>query len=199
MTQRSQGRSSNRGEEGSCATRASHGKRVPRSHGCQWHTNGFGALNLSLVVFARERAHVFRTVCSPVSSTSQAIAWMPAQGIWLHLMASDSRFATAPPVAAGASEPVVSAARSQALGPMVRVSCERLARVLFAEIVRLDRAYPIVGLTCRPGRRDPAMPVERSRERIWPTVPIYVIEPRLPDGKIEFDSVHNHEAIGQGG
>src|SRR5271166_2872042 len=93
-------------------------------------------------------------------------------------MASEPHFNVPPLVAAGESEPAVPAARSRGLGPVVRVSCERLARVLFAEIVRRDREYPIVGLTCRPGRRDPAMPVELVRERIWPSVPIYVIEPR---------------------
>jgi hypothetical protein len=64
------------------------------------------------------------------------------------------------------------------LGPVVRVSSERQARVLYEEIVRPDRAYPVVGLTCRPGKRDPALAVERVRERVWPSVPIYVIEPR---------------------
>jgi hypothetical protein len=47
-----------------------------------------------------------------------------------------------------------------------------------AEILRPDRQYPIVGLTCRAGTRDSALSFERVRERIWPTAPIYVIEPR---------------------
>lgn len=64
------------------------------------------------------------------------------------------------------------------LGPVVQVASEPQAVALYAEIVRHDRKYPIVGLTCRAGTRDPAMPVELVRERIWPSVPIYVIEPR---------------------
>lgn len=57
------------------------------------------------------------------------------------------------------------------------VATERQAEALYAEIMG-DRTYGIVGLTCRAGKRDPALPVERVREKIWPTVPIYVIEPR---------------------
>jgi hypothetical protein len=61
---------------------------------------------------------------------------------------------------------------------VIRVGSERQALDLFEEIVDRDRKYPLVGLTCRPGKRDPAMPVEQVRQRIWPNVPIYLIEPR---------------------
>lgn len=63
-------------------------------------------------------------------------------------------------------------------GPVVQVSSQRQAIALYEEIIRPDRRHPIVGLTCREGKHDPALPVDRVRERIWPTVPIYVIEPR---------------------
>ncbi len=61
---------------------------------------------------------------------------------------------------------------------VVRVASERQAHALYDELVRAGRRYPVVGLTCRPGARDPALAVERVLERIWPGVPIYVIEPR---------------------
>jgi hypothetical protein len=63
-------------------------------------------------------------------------------------------------------------------GPVVRVASQRQAIALYEEIIRPDRRHPIVGLTCRAGKHDPALPVDRVRERVWPTVPIYVIEPR---------------------
>ena len=69
-------------------------------------------------------------------------------------------------------------AGSQELGRVLRVASERQANALYAEIVRPDRRYPIVGLTCRAGTRDPALASERVQEGVWPGVPIYVIEPR---------------------
>jgi hypothetical protein len=71
-----------------------------------------------------------------------------------------------------------------------RVADERRARLMCADILRRERDYPIVGLSCRPGKRDPALAPEQVRDRIWPTAPIYIIEPResrainelLPDG-----------------
>jgi hypothetical protein len=50
-------------------------------------------------------------------------------------------------------------------------------RAMCAEILRVDRDYPIVGLTCRAGARDPALALGRVRELIGPGIPIYVIEP----------------------
>jgi hypothetical protein len=50
-------------------------------------------------------------------------------------------------------------------------------RAMCAEILRADRGYPIVGLTCRAGARDPALALDRVRELIGPGIPIYVIEP----------------------
>jgi len=63
-------------------------------------------------------------------------------------------------------------------GPVVRVCEPDQARALYDEICRPERQLPIVALTCRPGRRDPELPADKVRERIWPNVPIYVIEPR---------------------
>jgi len=45
-----------------------------------------------------------------------------------------------------------------------------------AEILREDRAHPLVGLTCRAGARDPALPVDRVCEIVG-GIPVYVIEP----------------------
>jgi hypothetical protein len=63
-------------------------------------------------------------------------------------------------------------------GEIFRVESERQLRAMCADILRPDRDYPIVGLTCRPGARDPALPVDQVRSSIWPTVPVYVIEPQ---------------------
>jgi hypothetical protein len=84
----------------------------------------------------------------------------------------------APTEMVGERQPAPPDAHVRGLGPVVRVCSERQARVLYGEIVRRDRDYPVVGLTCRAGKRDPALAVERVRERVWPSVPIYVIEPR---------------------
>ncbi len=81
-------------------------------------------------------------------------------------------------------------AERRGVGAVLRVVSESQARALCVEILCGDRDYPIVGLTCRAGVREPALPVERVRERVWPGAPIYVIEPResrivnglLPDG-----------------
>ncbi len=59
-----------------------------------------------------------------------------------------------------------------------------------AEILDGERTSPIVGVTCRPGSRDPALAVHVVCEVVWASVPIYVIEPQqaremsrlLPDG-----------------
>ena len=50
-------------------------------------------------------------------------------------------------------------------------------RAMCAEILREDRAHPLVGLTCRAGARDPALPVDRVLELVGPAIPVYVIEP----------------------
>ena len=50
-------------------------------------------------------------------------------------------------------------------------------RAMCAEILCEDREYPIVGLTCRAGARDPALAVDRVREIVGPGIPVYVIEP----------------------
>jgi hypothetical protein len=72
----------------------------------------------------------------------------------------------------------VDSAPASARGAVFRVETERQLEGMCADILRSDRKYPIVGLTCRPGARDPALPVDRVRASIWPTVPIYVIEPQ---------------------
>jgi hypothetical protein len=61
---------------------------------------------------------------------------------------------------------------------MSRVSDKYHARALCDDILRRDRVYPIVGLSCHSGTVVPAMSPERARERVWPNVPIYIIEPR---------------------
>jgi len=84
-----------------------------------------------------------------------------------------------PPDAAGSVEtPPVLRAASQGPGGISRVSDKYHARALCAEILDPDRVYPIVGLSCHSGTVVPAMSPERAREQVWPTVPIYIIEPR---------------------
>jgi hypothetical protein len=46
-----------------------------------------------------------------------------------------------------------------------------------AEILSDDRAHPLVGLTCRAGVRDPALPVDRVCEIVGEGIAVYVIEP----------------------
>jgi hypothetical protein len=58
------------------------------------------------------------------------------------------------------------------------------------EVLDPDRTSPIVGMTCRPGSRDPALAIDLVCEVVWANVTIYVIEPQqaremsklLPDG-----------------
>jgi hypothetical protein len=59
----------------------------------------------------------------------------------------------------------------------IRVDSGAQLRAMCAEILREDRAYPLVGLTCRAGARDPALPVDRVLELVGPAIPVYVIEP----------------------
>lgn len=63
-------------------------------------------------------------------------------------------------------------------GGISRVSDKYHARALCDDILRPDRVYPIVGLSCHSGTVVPAMSPEHARERVWPNVPIYIIEPR---------------------
>lgn len=82
-------------------------------------------------------------------------------------------------------------------GGTSRVSDELHARALHAEIIRPDRVYPIVGLSCTYRRRDPPIPADRAREVVWPTVPIYIIESRearLLDGLLDGVSAYNGAA-----
>ena len=58
----------------------------------------------------------------------------------------------------------------------IRVASARELRAMCAVIRRPARDYPVVGLSCRPGEGEPALPVQRVREIIGPGVPIYVIE-----------------------
>ena len=46
------------------------------------------------------------------------------------------------------------------------------------EILDPGRTSPIVGVTCRPGSRNPALAVNLVREVVWANVTIYVIEPQ---------------------
>jgi hypothetical protein len=71
-----------------------------------------------------------------------------------------------------------SASEGDSSGEVFRGESERQLRAMCVDILRSDRDYPIVGLTCRPGARDPALPVDRVRASIWQSVPIYVIEPQ---------------------
>src|ERR1700677_5025279 len=80
--------------------------------------------------------------------------------------------------ASGGSRQPARDAQPRALGEILRVASDRQLRALCAEILREDRGYPLVGLTCPAGTHDSTMPAERVREVIWPSVPIYVIEPR---------------------
>jgi hypothetical protein len=59
-----------------------------------------------------------------------------------------------------------------------RVNSKRLVHALCADILRPERNYPIVGLTCRTREYTPALDPERVREVVGPNVPIYVIEQR---------------------
>jgi hypothetical protein len=62
-------------------------------------------------------------------------------------------------------------------GDVITVSTGGQLRAMCAEILSSDRMYPVVGLTCRPGTRNAALPVESVREIIGPRIPIYVVEP----------------------
>jgi hypothetical protein len=62
-------------------------------------------------------------------------------------------------------------------GDVITVSTGGQLRAMCAEILSSDRMYPVVGLTCQPGTRNAALPVERVREIIGPRIPIYVVEP----------------------
>jgi hypothetical protein len=59
----------------------------------------------------------------------------------------------------------------------IRVDSGAQLRAMCAEILREDRAHPLVGLTCRAGARDPALPADRVLELVGPAIPVYVIEP----------------------
>ena len=59
----------------------------------------------------------------------------------------------------------------------IRVDSGAQLRAMCAEILREDREHPLVGLTCRAGARDPALPVDRVLELVGPGIPVYVIEP----------------------
>jgi hypothetical protein len=82
------------------------------------------------------------------------------------------------------------AANSAGARPIFRVATERQLQAMCAEILDGARTSPIVGVTCRPGSRDPALVVDLVCEVVWANVPIYVIEPQqargmsrlLPDG-----------------
>ena len=59
----------------------------------------------------------------------------------------------------------------------IRVDSGGQLRAMCAEILSEDRAHPLVGLTCRAGARDPALPVDRVCEIVGEGIPVYVIEP----------------------
>jgi hypothetical protein len=59
----------------------------------------------------------------------------------------------------------------------IRVDSGAQLRAMCEEILREDREHPLVGLTCRAGARDPALPVDRVLELVGPGIPVYVIEP----------------------
>lgn len=57
------------------------------------------------------------------------------------------------------------------VGPQLRLMC--------AEILSSNRTYPVIGLSCRSGEREPLLPAEKVRELLGPGIPIYVIQSRL--------------------
>jgi hypothetical protein len=59
-----------------------------------------------------------------------------------------------------------------------RVDSGARLRAMCADILRDDRDYPIVGLSCCAGASDPALAVERVRDVVGPDIPVYVIEPQ---------------------
>ncbi len=69
-------------------------------------------------------------------------------------------------------------AANSAVRPIFRVATERQLQAMCAEILDGGRTSPIVGVTCRPGSRDPALAVNLVCEVVWASVPIYVIEPQ---------------------
>ena len=85
----------------------------------------------------------------------------------------------------GASPPSGPGAGTEEHGGISRVNSKRLVHALCADILRPDRGYPIVGLTCRPREYTPALDPERVRAVVWPTVPVYVIEQR--EARIAFE------------
>jgi hypothetical protein len=75
------------------------------------------------------------------------------------------------------SQPAYGAPSQDGRSGISRVADKHHARALCDDILRPDRVYPIVGLSCHSGAALPAMSPDRARERIWTTVPIYIIEP----------------------
>jgi hypothetical protein len=59
----------------------------------------------------------------------------------------------------------------------IRVDSGAQLRAMCAEILREDREHPLVGLTCRAGARNAALPVDRVLGLVGPGIPVYVIEP----------------------
>lgn len=78
----------------------------------------------------------------------------------------------------GGGQPATEGAGSTEYGGIWRVNSKRSVHALCADILRPDREYPVVGLTCRPRGYTPALDPERVRQVIWPNVSIYVIEQR---------------------
>lgn len=68
--------------------------------------------------------------------------------------------------------------RSQGLGGVSGVRKPEQTKALYEEIVSPNRVYPIVGLSCKFGRANPPVSVNRVREVVWDTAPIYIIESR---------------------
>jgi hypothetical protein len=63
------------------------------------------------------------------------------------------------------------------IGEGVRVATGRELRAMCALILRADRDFPVVGLTCRKGEPRPALAPGRAREIIGPGIPLFVIAP----------------------
>ena len=59
----------------------------------------------------------------------------------------------------------------------IRVDSGAQLRAMCAEILREDREHPLVGLTCRAGAHEPALPGDRVLELGGPGIHVYVIEP----------------------
>jgi hypothetical protein len=100
--------------------------------------------------------------------------------------------------AVGTSEPQAATpvSRSQGPGGVVRVRQPEQTQVLYQEIVSPERVYPVVGLSCKFGRAESPISLERVREVVWDTAASRLHYWQRPDGLVELAAVGVHDAIG---